>query len=128
LLQAVHFLHTNGYAHQDIHAGNVLTSFAKDEMDPDNPGAIQFKLGDLGVARLFNEIDETNTRAEWMLPPEVLDPSDFGPMDHRIDIYHCGLLFLCLAHGQELNFTSDEIKNLSVNSNSLPPADHGACE
>ncbi len=27
LLQAVDFIHTNGYVHQDIHMGNVFTSF-----------------------------------------------------------------------------------------------------
>jgi|ERR1017187_7124710 serine/threonine-protein kinase len=110
LLQAVHFLHTSGFAHQDIHASNVFTSFAKDEMNSADPGAIQFKLADLGVAKLFSEIDEMNTRAQWMLPPEVLESSEFGPIDHRIDIYHCGLLFLCLAHGNEMSFTIDEIK------------------
>jgi serine/threonine protein kinase len=85
-------------------------AFARDEMNADNPGAIQFKLGDLGVAKLFTEIDATNTRALWMLPPEVLDPSEFGPLDHRIDIYHCGLLFLHLLHGRELRFTPNEIR------------------
>jgi hypothetical protein len=66
--------------------GNVFAAFAKDEMDSSNPGAIQFKLGDLGVAKVFTEIDATNTRALWMLPPEALDPSEFGPLDLRIDI------------------------------------------
>ena len=108
LLQAVHFIHTNGYVHQDIHLGNVFASFAKDEMGSD-PGAIQFKLGDFGVAKLFNEIDATNTRALWMLPPEVSVESEFGPIDHRQDIYHCGLLFLHLAYGKEFEFTPDEI-------------------
>lgn len=110
LLQAVNYAHINQYAHQDIHLGNVFASFAKDEMDASEPGAIQFKLGDLGVAKLFSEIDATNTRALWMLPPEVLDPGEFGPLDYRIDIYHCGLLFLHLAHGRELRFTQEEIK------------------
>jgi serine/threonine-protein kinase len=110
LLQAVHFLHTNGFAHQDIHGGNVLTSFIKDEMIPGDT-AIQFKLSDLGVAKLFTDIDVRNTRADWMLPPEVLNPNDFGPIDYRIDIYHCGLLFLQIAHGSELRFTHDEILN-----------------
>jgi serine/threonine protein kinase len=110
LLQAVHYIHINQYAHQDIHSGNVFAAFAKNEMDPRDPGAIQFKLGDLGVAKLFSEIDAANTRAEWMLPPEVLEPSEFGPLDHRIDIYHCGLLFLNLAHGREMRFTAEEIK------------------
>lgn len=110
LLQAVHYIHNSQYVHQDIHLGNVFAAFAKNEMDADDPGAIQFKLGDLGVAKLFSEIDATNTRALWMLPPEVLDLSEFGPLDHRIDIYHCGLLFLHLLHGSELRFTAEEIK------------------
>ena len=111
LLQAVHYIHINQYAHQDIHVGNVFAAFARNEMNSEDPGAIQFKLGDLGVARLFSEIDATNTRALWMLPLEVLEPSEFGPLDHRIDIYHCGLLFLNLAHGEELRFTAEEIKS-----------------
>jgi len=110
LLQAVHYVHINQYAHQDIHLGNVFAAFAKNEMNAEDPGAIQFKLGDLGVAKLFSEIDATNTRALWMLPPEILEPSEFGPLDHRMDIYHCGLLFLHLALGRELQFTAEEIK------------------
>jgi serine/threonine protein kinase len=109
LLQAVSFLHTNGYAHQDIHLGNVFAAFAKDEMVTTDIGSIQFRLGDLGVAKLITEIDATNTRAQWMLPPEVLDTSQFGPMDHRSDIYHCGLLFLSIAYGKEPQFTLEEI-------------------
>ena len=50
LLQAVHYLHINGYAHQDIHQGNVFAAFARNEMVPDQPGGINFKVGDLGVA------------------------------------------------------------------------------
>jgi serine/threonine-protein kinase len=108
LLQAVHFLHTNGFVHQDIHGGNVLTTFIQDEMVPSD-SAIQFKLGDLGVAKFFTDIDARNTRAQWMLPPEVLSPNDYGPIDYRIDIYHCGLLFLQIAYGSEVRFTQDEI-------------------
>jgi hypothetical protein len=50
-----------------------------------------------------------NTRAQWMLPPEVLNPSEFGKPDQRIDIYHCGLLLLQLEHSKELQFTKEEI-------------------
>lgn len=78
LLQAVHYLHINNYAHQDIHLGNVFAAFVRDEMIPDANKVIQFKLGDLGVARLLHEIDAQNTRAQWMLPPEVLNSSEFG--------------------------------------------------
>jgi len=90
--------------------GNVFAAITKDEMDANGPGAIHFKLGDLGVAKLFSEIDASNTRALWMLPPEVLDSTEYGPLDPRIDIYHCGLLFLHLLHGRELRFTTEEIK------------------
>ena len=44
LLQAVHYLHINNYAHQDIHPGNVFAAFVKDEMIPSAEQVIQFKL------------------------------------------------------------------------------------
>jgi serine/threonine-protein kinase len=109
LLQAIHYLHVNRYAHQDIHPGNVFASFAKDELSPHEPGAIQFKLGDLGVAKLFDEVDVMNTRADWMLPPEAIDQAEFGPIDSRIDIYHMGILLLQLALSHEQHFTREEI-------------------
>jgi len=109
LLQAVHFLHINNYAHQDIHPGNVFAAFVKDEVVPANPGVIKFKLGDLGVAKLFSHLNAANTRAQWMLPPEVLNPSEFGTIDHRIDIYHLGLVLLQLAYSKQLRFEKDEI-------------------
>lgn len=109
LLQAVHYIHLNGYAHQDIHPANVFAAFAKDEMNPTQPGAIQFKLGDLGVAKLLDELDATNTRADWMLPPEAIDGAEYGPIDSRIDLYHVGLLLLQLARSSEIRFTREEI-------------------
>jgi serine/threonine-protein kinase len=111
LLQAVHYLHVNDYVHQDIHTGNAFATFIKDEMFREESEAIQFKLGDLGVARVLHEVDAANTRAQWMLPPEVVDSQEFGPIDSRIDIYHVGLLFLQLAHSKELRFTESEIVN-----------------
>lgn len=109
LLQAIHYLHVNNYVHQDIHSGNVFSALVRDEMTPSERDAMVFKLGDLGVAKLFNELDVQNTRAKWMLPPEVLKQEEFGPIDHRVDIYHTGLLFLELAYSKELRFTPDEI-------------------
>lgn len=109
VLQAVKFLHLNQYAHQDIHLNNVFTAFGRNEMLPNDPGAIHFKLGDLGVSRVFSELNAANTLAEWIRPPEAIDPAEFGPLDHRIDIYHLGLLFLQLAYSTELRFTREEI-------------------
>ncbi|MBI4621101.1 MAG: protein kinase [Desulfobacterales bacterium] len=110
LLQAVYFLHTYNYVHQDIHPANVFVTFIKDELIPDGPKEVlQFRLGDLGISKLLDEMDAQNTLAQWMLPPEVLNPTEYGPVDHRLDIYHIGLLFLQLAYSQELRFTQEEI-------------------
>jgi len=108
LLQAVHFLHINGLVHQDIHLGNVFTTFVKDEMPTDDK-AIQFKLADMGVAKLFQEVDGQNTRNNLILPPEVLRSAEFGPMDYHIDLYHVGLLLLQLACSKEMSFSEEEI-------------------
>lgn len=110
LLQAVHFLHLNHFAHQDIHFGNVFASFARDEMRPtDPPVGIHFKLGDLGVSKLFEELDADSTLKDGIRPPEALDPSEFGPLDHRIDIYQLGLLVLQLAYSRPTTFSTEEI-------------------
>ncbi|PYT74260.1 MAG: hypothetical protein DMG42_10860 [Acidobacteria bacterium] len=108
LLQAVNFIHNAGFAHQDIHLGNVFVATVRNEMNPEDPGAAQFKLGDLGITKLLSDLSPQNTRAKWMLPPEVINPSEFGPIEHRTDIYHCGLLLLQLAYSTEMRFTQEE--------------------
>ncbi len=111
ILQAVHYLHIDKYVHQDIHCGNIFAAGIKDEANrtAEGPTALQFKLADLGIALLREQVNATNLRAQWMLPPEVLDEAQFGPIDHRIDIYHLGLLFLQLAYSKELRFSREEI-------------------
>ncbi len=109
LLQAVSYLHINSYVHQDIHLGNIFSTFVKDEMSPEEVGVIKFKLGDLGISRLVTEVDGNNTRAQWMLPPEVLQQGEYGPVDQRLDIYHLGLILLQLAFSRELKFSPQEV-------------------
>ncbi len=109
LLQAVHYLHINQFAHQDIHAGNVLTAFARNEVDPLDPGAVQFKLADLGVSKVFNELNAFNTLNDSIRPPEAIDESEFGPIDQRIDVYQTGLLLLQFAVSRQLMFTSEQV-------------------
>ena len=92
----------NGYVHQDIHEGNVFLAFVRNGMNPQDK---VFKLGDLGISKLIYDVDATNTRAQWLLPPEVLNPNESGPIDTGIDIYHLGLLFLQLAYSRRLQFT-----------------------
>lgn len=111
LLQAVHFLHCNNYVHQDIHGGNVFVATLRDDMAPDDM-VFTFMLGDLGITKMVAEMDAANTvLAEWMRAPESLVPSEYGPMDHRMDIYHCGLLFLQVLLGRPLTFSTDEVLN-----------------
>jgi serine/threonine protein kinase len=109
LLQAVYYIHVNRYVHQDIHLGNLFAQFPRNELLNERQPGLQFKLADLGIAKLADEVDAQNTRAQWMLPPEVLSPSEFGPTDHRGDIYHVGLLLLQFAYSTEMTFTTDEI-------------------
>lgn len=109
LLQAVHFLHCSDYVHQDIHGGNVFVAAVRDDMAP-NDMIFTFMLGDLGITKMVTQMDAANTvLAEWMRAPEALNAAEFGPMDHRMDIYHCGLLFLQVLLGKPLTFTRDEI-------------------
>lgn len=108
LLQAVHSLHVMQVAHQDIHLGNVMSAIVKDEM-LDAKEAWNFKLCDLGIARMLGELESTDWRKVSITPPEILDPKQFGVLDHRIDIYHTGLVLLQLAKSQRLEFTKEEI-------------------
>ena len=109
LLQAVSFVHREGYLHQDIHSGNVFSTFVKDELLPQDRSALTFKLGDVGISRMISEVTAESTMANWMRPPEVIAQNRFGNPDHRIDIYHLGLLFLQILLGGDIRFTDKEI-------------------
>ncbi|MCA2919879.1 MAG: serine/threonine-protein kinase [Microcystis sp. M015S1] len=109
LLQAVHYIHCNHFAHQDIHGGNVFIQAARDDLSP-NDMIFTYMLGDLGLAKLAAEMDAENTvLADWMRAPESINPTEFGPMDHRMDIYHCGLLFLQILLGRPHTFSREEV-------------------
>lgn len=110
LLQAIHYIHRSGYVHKDIHPGNVFTSYVIDEMVPQQNKAMVFKVGDLGISRLESDIDIFNTiLAQWMVPPEFLDPKEFGTVGRQVDIYHAGLLLLSLLLGCVPTFTRAEV-------------------
>jgi hypothetical protein len=47
--------------------------------------------------------------AQWMLPPEHLDPEEFGVVGQQVDIYHTGLLLLGLLLDDMPSFTVTEI-------------------
>jgi serine/threonine-protein kinase len=108
VLEALDYLHSQNYSHQDLHLANVFASVPSRWIGRVDPRTVEFKIGDFGVAKMFHELGPANTRAQWMLPPEVSDP-EFGPVDCRIDMYHAGLLLLQVAYGRELRFSTAEI-------------------
>lgn len=110
VLQAVSFLHAAGYVHKDLHPGNVFMLWIRDRMLPEKAPVLQFKVGDLGIARLETDINIFNTRlAKWLLPPEYLDPASFGVIGRSVDIYHVGLLLLGLLLNRVPDFSEEEI-------------------
>lgn len=110
ILQAVHFMHRANYVHKDLHPGNIFLGWARDRMSPDKDPVSSFKVGDLGISRLESDINVFGTiLAQWMKPPEAIDPNQFGFVDRRVDVYHVGLLLLSLVLGYVPSFTLDEI-------------------
>lgn len=110
ILQGLEYIHANGYVHKDMHPRNVFVSLSFDRMFPNRDPVWSFKIGDLGISRLERDIDIFNTLlAQWMLPPEAIDPTEFGPVGRTMDIYHTGLLLLALLLGRVPFFTRGEI-------------------
>ena len=110
ILQGLDYIHSNGYVHKDIHPGNVFVSQSQDRMIPTKEPVWSFKIGDLGISRLETEINAFNTiLAEWMLPPEAINPSEFGSIGRTVDIYHVGLLLLALVLNRIPTFTREEV-------------------
>tara|TARA_R110001606_G_scaffold244118_2_gene391991 strand:+ start:778 stop:1650 length:873 start_codon:yes stop_codon:yes gene_type:complete len=108
LLQSLDFAHSMGVAHCDIHPGNVLYQFQRDEITNAPGSSLAFKLSDLGIAQLSTDISHVATFLNKIRPPECLNPCRYGTPDHRVDIYQSGLLLLQLLKGELLTFTDDE--------------------
>ncbi len=110
VLQGLHYIHAQGYVHKDIHPGNVFVAQSFDRMVPEKEPVWSFKIGDLGISRLEGEINAFNTvLAQWMMPPEALDPGQFGLIGKKTDIYHVGLLLLALLLKQMPTFSQEQV-------------------
>lgn len=110
ILHGLDYIHNHGYVHKDLHPGNVFISKQFDLMVPSKEPVWSFKIGDLGISRLEGDIRLFNTiLAQWMLPPEYLNPAEFGVLGKHIDIYHTGLLLLSLLLNEIPSFTKEEI-------------------
>ena len=109
ILHALHFMHVQGLAHCDVHAGNVFLRFIPDAILPADQSACMFQLGDFGQARPIQAIDPRGTFLNSLRPPEAINPSEFGRLDQRGDIYQAGLLFLGFLTGEELRLDPEDI-------------------
>jgi hypothetical protein len=110
VLQALAFVHRLGHVHKDVHVGNIFVSVSTDVMDPNHQPRLQFKLGDLGIARLEHDIRTVGTiLAPWMRPPEAIDPNTFGRVSKPTDVYHAALLLLAVLRREIYPFTEAEI-------------------
>ncbi len=97
VLQALHYIHSKGYVHKDLHPGNIFLAWVSEKMVKDKKPILQVKVGDLGISRLESDINIFNTiLAEWMIPPEAVDPIQFGSIGRQVDIYHAALCLLAL--------------------------------
>jgi len=110
VLQGLEYIHISGYVHKDIHPGNIFVSQSQDRMVPTRDAVWSFKIGDLGISRLETEINAFNTiLAQWMLPPEAIQPEEFGQVGRAVDVYHVGLLLLAISLNRVPTFTQQEI-------------------
>lgn len=110
ILQALAFVHRHGHVHKDVHPGNVFVSLTNDVISSDAGSFLQFKLGDLGIAREEHSIRTTGTiLAPWMQPPEAVDPARYGQVSKPTDVYHCALLLLAVLRRSIYQFSQVEI-------------------
>ncbi len=106
ILHGLDYIHTNNYTHKDLHAGNIFVSQQYDFMVPTKDPVWSFKIGDLGISKLEDDVEWFNTiLAQWMLPPEFIEPVEFGNPSRNIDMYHVGLLLLSMLVKPLPNFT-----------------------
>ena len=110
VLQALDYIHAHGYIHKDLHPGNVFVVESRQQAAFIHRIVRSFKIGDLGLTRLETDVRAFQTRlAEWMRPPEIIDPDKFGVIGRQVDVYQAGLLLLSLLLKEIPYFTAEEI-------------------
>lgn len=110
ILQGLDCIHSHGFVHKDIHAGNLFYFRYLDSISQQFVSGGHFKIGDLGITKEQAYIDPANASfAPWMIPPECLDLR-FGQVSYVTDIYHVSLLLLALSQNKlSFNFSHQDI-------------------
>ncbi|MBF0337620.1 MAG: serine/threonine protein kinase [Nitrospirae bacterium] len=97
-LDALHYAHCHNTVHRDIKPANILLTRKADN-------SLHVKLADFGIAKFFHPDEEKLTKTGIALgtvhymAPEQISPEDFGPFDHRADIYAMGVMVFELLTG-----------------------------
>lgn len=110
LLSALDHIHAAGHTHRGLHPQNLFCTVPLERFHPDSLFSGAIKVGDCETTILLGNVDVLNTKLpRWLVPPEYLNPSVLGPMDHRVDVYQAGLLLLCVLQGRVTRFSFEEI-------------------
>ncbi|MBF0539555.1 MAG: serine/threonine protein kinase [Nitrospirae bacterium] len=122
-LDALYYAHSHNTVHRDIKPANILLTKVAD-------GSLHVKLADFGIAKCFQSDQENLTKTGIALgtvhymAPEQVAPEDFGPFDHRADIYAMGVMVFELLTGtypfgerstSEMKVLTNKIGNITPN-------------
>lgn len=106
MLEGLSYAHRKNFLHRDIKCSNILIN---------NKG--QVKLGDFGLARLYNADDKQRPYTNkvitlWYRPPELLLGEErYGP---AIDVWSCGCILGELFYKRPLFQANEEFQQLMV--------------
>ena len=89
LLEAVAYIHSQGYIHRDIKAENILLARCDENCE--------FKLADFGLATLAPNSLQEKCGSPGYVAPEILRRGSYGL---KADIFSCGVLLYLLLSGQ----------------------------
>ena len=104
MLEALHYMHTEGFVHTDINPYNALL-----ELTPDNK-PVNVRLCDLGLSLLREHLTPGKHKAKWNPSPECIDGERFGYEGPKMDVYSTAQVLMEILNGENIpRFTDEEI-------------------